>query len=243
MSLFTRYLVLVCCCAGVLASMPGCSKVKRMFGKEEPKETGPVYTPEQQEKIEKVRAYARQRYEEEWAKAEKFDRLGALKQHLKETYRIDLDKLFRSGAVTGGTTVFDSLTASYRISGGNLQNDDLLLMLSSFRVTGKGRIGLGARDLDYLVTPVAFQSATKPGLQVPVRITGPWSNPRIRPDLDAASKARLEEEKDKLEQKAKDRLQQELGVEVKDGQDPEEAIKDRLEDEAAKQLKKLLGGN
>lgn len=168
---------------------------------------------------------------------------GSLKVGRGVISGIDLDKLFRSGAVTGGTTVFDSLTASYRISGGNLQNDDLLLMLSSFRVTGKGRIGLGARDLDYLVTPVAFQSATKPGLQVPVRITGPWSNPRIRPDLDAASKARLEEEKDKLEQKAKDRLQQELGVEVKDGQDPEEAIKDRLEDEAAKQLKKLLGGN
>ena len=156
---------------------------------------------------------------------------------------IDLDKLFRSGAVTGGTTVFDSLTGSYTISGGNLQNDDLKLQLSSFRVDGTGRIGLGARDLDYLVTPVAFESDDSTGLRVPVRITGPWSGPRIRPDLDAATKARLEEEKDKLEEKAKEALQEKLDLTIEDGQSTEEAIKDRIEDEAAKQLKKLFGNN
>ncbi|GAA6199423.1 AsmA family protein [Aquicoccus sp. SU-CL01552] len=156
---------------------------------------------------------------------------------------IDLDKLFRSGAVTGGTTVFDSLTGSYTISGGNLQNDDLKLQLSSFRVDGAGRIGLGARDLDYLVTPVAFESDDSTGLQVPVRVTGSWSSPRIRPDLDAATKARLEEEKDKLEEKAKEALQDKLNLTIEDGQSTEEAIKDRIEDEAAKQLKKLFGNN
>jgi len=168
---------------------------------------------------------------------------GSLKVGRGVISGIDLDKLFRSGAVSGGTTVFDSLTASYTIKGGNLQNDDLLLLLSSFKVNGKGRIGLGARDLDYLITPVAFQSETKPGLQVPVRITGPWAAPSIRPDLDAATKARLEEEKDKLEQKAKEKLQERLDLKIEDGQDAEEAIKDRLEDEAAKRLRKLLGGN
>jgi len=156
---------------------------------------------------------------------------------------IDLDKLFRSGAVTGGTTVFDSLKGSFTITGGNLQNDDLALLLSSFRVNGAGRIGLGAQDLDYLVTPLAFESEDSAGLQVPVRFTGPWNSPRIRPDLDAASKARLEEEKDKLEEKAKKALQDKLNLTIEEGQSTEEAIKDRLEDEAAKQLKKLFGNN
>ena len=156
---------------------------------------------------------------------------------------IDLDKLFRSGAVTGGTTVFDSLTGSFTIEGGNMRNTDLLLMLSSFKVTGAGRIGLGARDLDYLITPTAFADDASAGLQVPVRITGPWSNPSFRPDLDAATKARLEREKDKLEQKAKEKLQEKLDLKIDGGQDAEEAIKDRLEGEAAKQLKKLFGGN
>lgn len=154
---------------------------------------------------------------------------------------IDLDKLFRSGVVSGGTTVFDSLTGTYTIAAGNLQNDDLLLSLSNFQVKGAGRVGLGARDLDYLVTPVAFKSDSSQGLEVPVRVTGPWAAPKIRPDLDAASKAKLEEQKDVLEQKAKDKLKEKLNVQ--EGQSTEDAVRQKLEDEARKGILKLLGGN
>lgn len=166
---------------------------------------------------------------------------GSLKMGRGVISGIDLDKLFRSGAMSGGTTVFDSLAASYTIKNGNLQNDDLLLLLSRFRVTGKGRVGLGAQDLDYLLTPTAFQSDSSEGLQVPLRITGAWSAPRVRPDLDAATKARLEEQKDKLEEKAKQKLQEKL--KLQDGQDPEEALKDKLEEEAKKSILKLLGAD
>lgn len=166
---------------------------------------------------------------------------GSLKMGRGVIAGIDLDKLFRSGVVNGGTTVFDSLSASYTITGGNLQNDDLLLALSSFKVTGKGRVGLGVQDLDYLVTPVAFQSDSSAGLQVPVRITGPWSGPSIRPDLDAATKAKIEEQKDALEEKAKQKLKEKLNLQ--EGQDAEEAIKDRLEEEAKKSILKLLGAD
>ncbi|MDK3017507.1 AsmA family protein [Pseudodonghicola flavimaris] len=150
---------------------------------------------------------------------------------------IDLDKLFRSGAVTKGTTVFDSLTASYKIQKGNLQNDDLLLSLSSFRVEGQGRIGLGARDLNYLVTPVAFKGGESEGLRLPLRVTGPWSGPKIAPDLEAAAGSKLDEQKDALEQKLRDKLQ------VEDGKTTEDALKDKLESEARKGILKLLGGN
>ena len=152
---------------------------------------------------------------------------------------IDLDRLFRSGVVTGGTTVFDSLSATYTISGGNLQNDDFLLSLPHFKVSGAGRIGLGDQDLDYLVTPRAFGSDEASGLQVPVRLTGPWANPKIRPDLDAATKAKLEEKQDALEEKAKEKLREKLNL--SDGQDTEDALKDKLEEEAKKGLLKLLG--
>ncbi|MGE4327052.1 MAG: AsmA-like C-terminal region-containing protein, partial [Pseudodonghicola sp.] len=154
---------------------------------------------------------------------------------------IDLDKLFRSGVVSGGTTVFDSLTGSYTIAAGNLQNNDLLLSLPNFQVKGAGRVGLGARDLDYLVTPVAFKTDSSQGLEVPVRVTGPWAAPKIRPDLDAATKAKLEEQKDALEQKAKDKLKEKLNVQQ--GQSTEDAVKQKLEDEARKGILTLLGGN
>lgn len=166
---------------------------------------------------------------------------GALKMGRGVIVGFDLDKLMRSGDGTGGTTVFDSLTASYVISGGNLVNEDLLLLLPKIQADGTGRVGLGVQDIDYLFTPVVLRSEDKTGLSIPVRIRGPWSDVSIRPDLDAA----LKSEVDELEQDARDALQRklekELDVVVGDGENAEEVFKDHLEDKAKKELLRLLG--
>lgn len=168
---------------------------------------------------------------------------GALKMGRGVIVGFDLDKLMRSGDGTGGTTVFDSLTASYVISGGNLVNEDLLLLLPKIQADGTGRVGLGDQDIDYLFTPVVLRSEDKTGLSIPVRIRGPWSDVSIRPDLNAA----LKSEVDDLEQDARDALQlkleKELDVVVGDGEDAEDVFKDRLEDKAKKELLRLLGKN
>lgn len=160
----------------------------------------------------------------------------------------DLDKLVRSGDGSGGTTIFDALGATFSMAGGNLQNDDLKLTLPGLEAGGKGRVGLGARDIDYLFTPVALQARGGKGLAIPVRIKGPWASPKIIPDLKAAIDLNLAEEKKalqtKVETKVKEKLQQELGVEVKEGQKLEDAVKEgvqkKLEDEVKKGLLKLL---
>lgn len=168
---------------------------------------------------------------------------GALEMGRGVIVGFDLDKLMRSGDGTGGTTVFDSLTASYVISGGNLVNQDLLLLLPKIQADGAGRVGLGEQDIDYLFTPVVLRSENKTGLSIPVRIRGPWSDVSVRPDLDAALKAEVDE----LEQDARDALQRklekELDVVVGEGEDAEEVFKDRLEDKAKKELLRLLGRN
>lgn len=157
----------------------------------------------------------------------------------------DLDRLMQNGQGGGGTTVFDSLSASYTLQNGDLINRDLLVSLKNFRADGDGRIGLGGRDIDYLFTPVALRANSGQGLALPIRIKGPWGAPRIIPDFEAAAKARADVELRALEDRAKAQLQQkleqELDVKVQDGQDPEEVLKDRLEDEAKKGLLKLLG--
>lgn len=157
----------------------------------------------------------------------------------------DLDKLMETGTGSGGTTVFDSLTATFTMQGGNMANEDLLLLLDNYRADGAGRIGLGARDIDYLFTPVALRANSGEGLAIPVRIIGPWADPSIRPDLKAALEAAADVKLDELEQQAKDEVQRklvdELDVHVEEGQNPEEALKDTLEDEAKKGLLKLLG--
>ncbi|MCV2888617.1 AsmA family protein [Ruegeria aquimaris] len=160
---------------------------------------------------------------------------------------IDLDNLMGRGAKGGGTTVFNSLTASYRMDKGNLFNEDLLMLLDNFKANGTGRVGLGARDIDYLFTPVALRANAGQGLAVPVRIVGPWASPAIRPDLTQVIEKATGLDKEAVEAKAKDELRRKLGeeldTEIAPDQNVEDLIKDRLEQEATKGLLKLLGKN
>ncbi|KIC49468.1 AsmA family protein [Leisingera sp. ANG-S] len=156
----------------------------------------------------------------------------------------DLEQLMRSGG-NGGSTVFDQLTASYTIEGGNLRNEDLLVLLKGFRAEGKGRIGLGARDIDYLFTPQLVRAGRDQVLTIPVRIRGSWDNPDIRPDFSQALQPKIEE----IEQEAKDRVRQKLAeeldleTEIAPEQDLNDVLKQRIEQEARDQLLRLLGGD
>lgn len=157
---------------------------------------------------------------------------------------IDLDRLMRTGEATGGTTVFDRLTASFSMKNGTLNNDDLLLELPLVKARGEGRVGLGERDIDYRFTPTLMEGDTRRGLAIPVRIRGPWDNPRILPDLERAISLNFGKEKEKVEKKAREKinraLERELGVTVGEGQSVEDALKEKLETEATRGLMKLL---
>lgn len=157
----------------------------------------------------------------------------------------DLDRLMGRGNVAGGTTVFNSLTASFLIKDGNLTNNDLLMQLDNFRADGEGRVGLGARDIDYLFTPVALRANSGDGLAVPVKIKGPWSNPSIRPDLskviEAAAEGKLKEIEDDAKGKVLEKVGEELDTTVTSTRDAEKALKKKLENEAKKGLLNLFG--
>lgn len=169
---------------------------------------------------------------------------GAFKVGRGTITGIDLDRLMRSGDASGGTTIFDSLGATYTISGGVLRNEDLLMRLQSFEARGAGRVGLGARDIDYLFTPVALRVNSGAGLAFPIRIRGPWSSPKIVPDLSEAINLNLSDQKEQLEQSARDKLDKEvrrgLGVEDSDSRDIEDAAKDKAEKELKRGLRKLF---
>ncbi len=160
---------------------------------------------------------------------------------------VDLDRLMGRGGGSGGTTVFNSLTASFTMKDGDLNNDDLLMKLDNFRADGTGRIGLGARDIDYLFTPVALRANAGEGISVPVRIVGPWSGPSIKPDLtkviEAAAEGKVKALEDDAKQKVFEKVGKELDTTVTDTGQIEDALKDKLEDEAKKSLLKLLGGD
>lgn len=159
----------------------------------------------------------------------------------------DLDRLMGRGTGSGGTTVFNSLTASFAIDKGVLTNNDLLMSLKNFRADGKGRLNLGARTLNYVFTPTALRANAGDGISVPVRIQGPWSNPSIKPDLtkviEAAAEGKVKELEDDAKQKVLDKVGSELDTTITDSDQIEDALKNKLEEEAKKGLLKLFGGD
>ena len=156
---------------------------------------------------------------------------------------IDLEALMDSGEQNGGTTVFETLKASFGITGGVLSNDDLAVELKNFRADGTGVIGLGERDIDYVITPVALRARGGEGLAIPVRISGPWARPRVQPDLEAVLKANADVKLDALEERAKEKIRAKLSGAPGDTRDVEELLKDKIEEEAKKGFLKLLGGD
>lgn len=153
---------------------------------------------------------------------------------------IDLDSLMRQGLATGGTTVFDSLSANYTMENGNLFNSDLLLSLPVISAAGEGRIGLGARDIDYLFTPRTASADSGGGVVIPVRIRGPWADPRIWPDMEKAIDLNLKAEKEQARQAVEEKIRDELNLPTTEGQSLEDAAKEKLETEILKGLGRLL---
>ncbi|MBF9048891.1 AsmA family protein [Roseobacter sp. HKCCD9010] len=159
----------------------------------------------------------------------------------------------------GQRTVFDSLNASFAITSGVLQNDDLVLAAPWGQVTGAGEADIGAQTLNYRVIPGVMQGADgSGGISVPILITGPWADLSFRPDLafiaeqelaeererlEAEARARLAEEQERLEQSIRDQASDALGLDIQEGQSQEEvedALEQRLREQAEEQLRRLF---
>ena len=147
----------------------------------------------------------------------------------------------------GAKTIFDGISGTFTVDGGVLGNTDLKLTAPLLGATGAGTVGIGAQTLDYRVMAALLEGQTNGGLNVPVLISGPWANPKIRLDLESLAGGRLAEEADKLKVQAEDlvkeRLQDELGTKIEDTEGLQDTLKQELEDRAKKGLLDLLGGN
>jgi len=87
-------------------------------------------------------------------------------------------------------TDLSQLSASFRIERGQATTTDLNLVGPLVRLTGAGTIDLGTKQLAFRVEPKLVMTTegqgrtTDPvGLGIPVVIDGPWSEPRIYPDM------------------------------------------------------------
>ncbi|MDQ0313999.1 AsmA family protein [Amorphus orientalis] len=87
-------------------------------------------------------------------------------------------------------TDFTAFGSSFAISDGVATTDDLSLIGPLVRMSGEGSADLADKTLDFRVDPRVVASlegqgseADLKGLGVPIVINGPWSDPRIYPDI------------------------------------------------------------
>jgi AsmA protein len=191
---------------------------------------------------------------------------GAIAFSQGEILGLDLAGMLRNldlGYVgEGSSTIYESITGSFTMAGGVLSNDDLQLVSPRVQVEGRGQVGVGAQTLDYRIVPSALRDADGNALRVPLIVTGPWSAPRFRLDMEALARERLEEERERLEALAREeaqrledqaraeaeaRIQSELGVERQEGESLEDTVRrgveQRIGEELNQGLRGLFGGN
>jgi AsmA protein len=112
-------------------------------------------------------------------------------------------------------TPFSALTGTGAMKDGVLTNNDLNVAMQYLKVTGQGNVDLPRNSLDYRLVAAVLkipregadttttQMQDMVDAQIPVKVTGSLSDPKIRPDLEGYLKG---EAKKEVEKKIKDKL-------------------------------------
>ncbi|MCG9696542.1 AsmA family protein [Shewanella sp. Isolate11] len=117
-------------------------------------------------------------------------------------------------------TDFTSLTGSFTMAKGEVNNPDLAMASPLLRLGGKGGVNIITEAIDYKLTTTLVGSlegqggsgkdALK-GVDIPFAITGSMSEPKFALDTAALFDAKLKQETDKAKDKLKDKLFKNLG--------------------------------
>jgi len=149
-------------------------------------------------------------------------------------------------------TDFSSLTISGVIRKGVFTSDDLELQAPLLRVGGRGSANLNSEMVDYLVNAKLVGSIEGQqgeasdelaGLEIPVRIKGPFNDPKIDVQLKEMLKAKVDAEKARLKaeiEKQKAELKRQLEAEKKAlAKSKKRELKKKLKVEEEKAKQKL----
>ena len=123
------------------------------------------------------------------------DGTGRFKVTDGAVYGINLAQTLRKvgtlgfGSSEAQKTDFAELSGTYTIKSGVIDNRDMKMVAPLFRVTGSGTVPMPPQTVDYaieakLVPTVEGQGGrdSLAGLPIPIKVTGPWSNPSYKID-------------------------------------------------------------
>ena len=112
---------------------------------------------------------------------------------------------------TANSTNFGNLTGTFTIKNGLLSNKDFLMQTPEFQVTGGGTANLINQQLNYQLKAAKItEDKTKP-LLVPIKVTGTFSNPKFRPDLNYAAKQAIQQKGQKVIQDVSEEITKKIG--------------------------------
>ncbi|HKU16122.1 MAG TPA: AsmA family protein [Steroidobacteraceae bacterium] len=110
-------------------------------------------------------------------------------------------------------TPFSALTGTGTMKDGVLTNNDLNVAMQYLKVTGQGNVDLPRSALDYRLVAAVLkipregadttQMEDMVDAQIPVKVSGSLSDPKVRPDVENLLKGEV---KKKVEEKIKDKL-------------------------------------
>jgi AsmA protein len=106
-----------------------------------------------------------------------------------------------------------------------LTTNDLAMETPYLKVKGEGTVALPTQALDLHINTTIYEvpasgagaemTDLKAAAAIPVRVTGTFTDYKVRPDLDAALKGevkkKIEEKKEELKQKVRDKLKDLFG--------------------------------
>lgn len=115
-------------------------------------------------------------------------------------------------------TDFTSLTGSFNMAKGVVNNPDLAMQSPLIRLDGAGDANIIDQSLNYKLTTVIVGSfkgqggdEDLKGIKIPLVISGTFSEPKYALDTEAMFKGKIDQELDKAKDKLKDKLLKGLG--------------------------------
>ena len=109
-----------------------------------------------------------------------------------------IDKSAPSARANSGRTPFQAFKLSSQITNGVAETHDLTIASQALKVAGQGSANLATKGIDFkLMASVATAQARN--TDIPLKVTGTYANPTVRPDIEGLAK-------DQLKQKLQDVL-------------------------------------
>ena len=109
-----------------------------------------------------------------------------------------IDKSAAPARASTGRTPFQAFKLSSQITNGVAETHDLTIASQAIKVAGEGSANLGTKGIDFKLLASVVTAPAK-NTDIPLKVTGTYANPTVRPDIEGLAK-------DQLKQKLQDVL-------------------------------------